>query len=64
MTVTLRSAGFFWLVGQGGCGVLTSPALGKAGASILLGRPLPSDQTDLGLTANQLGVGRLTATID
>jgi len=44
--------------------VLTSPALGKAGASILLGRPLPSDQTDLGLTANQLGVGRLTATID
>ncbi|CAG0910274.1 unnamed protein product, partial [Cyprideis torosa] len=33
--------GFFWLVGQGGTGVMTSPALSLYAASLLLGEPYP-----------------------
>lgn len=32
---------FFWLAGQGGYGILTSPALGALAASLLTGRPQP-----------------------
>jgi D-arginine dehydrogenase len=31
--------GFFWLAGQGGFGIETSPALGKGAAELLLGKP-------------------------
>jgi len=33
--------GFFWLVGQGGCGILTSPAMGQSIAALVAGGPLP-----------------------
>lgn len=33
--------GFFWLTGQGGFGIQTSPALGELAANLLLGRGLP-----------------------
>lgn len=33
-------AGFFWLAGQGGYGILTSPALGQLSASLITGAPL------------------------
>lgn len=33
--------GFFWLTGQGGFGIQTSPALGELAASLILGRGLP-----------------------
>ena len=32
---------FFWLAGQGGYGILTSPALGALAASLLTGHPQP-----------------------
>jgi D-arginine dehydrogenase len=32
---------FFWLAGQGGFGILTSPALGALAASLLTGQPQP-----------------------
>ncbi|MBD9371852.1 FAD-binding oxidoreductase [Rhizobium sp. ARZ01] len=32
---------FFWLAGQGGFGILTSPALGQLAASLLTKQPLP-----------------------
>jgi D-arginine dehydrogenase len=32
---------FFWLAGQGGYGILTSPALGALAASLLAGEPTP-----------------------
>lgn len=40
--------GFFWLAGQGGYGIKTSPALGQLCASLILGDtpPLPSDAVD------------------
>lgn len=33
--------GFFWLAGQGGYGILTSPALGSLAAALLTGEPVP-----------------------
>ena len=53
------AAGFFWLAGQGGYGIQTAPALSRFAASQLLGRALPSDLADLGLTAAALSVERL-----
>lgn len=51
--------GFFWLAGQGGYGVQTSPAAARAAAALALGEALPSDVLNLGLTAAQLAPGRL-----
>jgi len=31
-----RVAGFFWLAGQGGCGIETSPAMGAIAADLLV----------------------------
>jgi D-arginine dehydrogenase len=46
--------GFFWCAGQGGYGIQTSPALGRAAAALALGGGLPPDLLDLGLTAQCL----------
>lgn len=35
--------GLFWLAGQGGWGIETSPALGQLGAALLTGQPLEDD---------------------
>jgi D-arginine dehydrogenase len=35
--------GFFWLVGQGGTGIMTSPAYGSLLASQVLGHPISED---------------------
>lgn len=50
--------GFFWCAGQGGYGIQTSPALGRAAASLASGRGLPQDLADMGLTAEQLSPQR------
>jgi D-arginine dehydrogenase len=50
--------GFFWLAGQGGYGIKTSPALSRACAALLRGR-FPDDLTALGLDAAQLSPRRL-----
>ncbi|BBK34157.1 glycerol-3-phosphate dehydrogenase [Allostella humosa] len=54
--------GFFWLAGQGGCGILTSPALGEATAALMLGRELPEGLRALGVTPADLSPGRATLT--
>jgi D-arginine dehydrogenase len=51
--------GFFWLAGQGGYGIQTSPAMGEACAALLRGLPLPAHIAAQGLDASQLGPGRL-----
>lgn len=50
--------GFFWLAGQGGCGVLTSPALGQAIAALVQGRALPAAQRALGIMEAHLSPAR------
>jgi len=49
--------GFYWLAGQGGFGIKTSPAMGRYAASMILDGAPPADQT--GIDRGSLGVGRL-----
>lgn len=51
--------GFFWLVGHGGAGIMSSAGLGRVAASLALGEPVPSDAAQLGITAEQLSPQRL-----
>lgn len=53
--------GFFWFAGQGGYGIQMAPALARAGAAVVRGRPLPADLTAEGVTAAALSPARFTA---
>lgn len=57
-----HAPGFFWLVGQGGYGIQTTPALGRAAAALACGEPLPGDLQAQGLTAMALSPIRLRRT--
>jgi D-arginine dehydrogenase len=52
--------GFFWLAGQGGYGIKTSPSLSRACASLIRDGRLPDDLDRLGITASQLSPDRLS----
>jgi D-arginine dehydrogenase len=45
--------GFFWLVGQGGTGIQTSPAAGALLASEVTGSELPPDLDTVGVEADR-----------
>lgn len=51
--------GFFWLAGQGGFGIMTSPAAARAAAALIVEGALPDDLAALGLTREQLSPARL-----
>lgn len=53
--------GFFWLAGQGGYGIQTSPALGELSAALVLGKPLPQAMVDEGVDLASLAPERLSA---
>ena len=44
-----QAEGFFWLAGQGGYGIQTSPTMARVTAGLVAGKGLPSDVTDLGV---------------
>ena len=50
--------GFFWLAGQGGYGIQTSPALSRLAAALLAGREIPADLTREGVSQEQLSPRR------
>jgi len=50
--------GFFWLVGQGGAGIQTSPALSAAAAALVLAEPLAAELTDFGVSEALLSPAR------
>jgi D-arginine dehydrogenase len=52
-------AGFFWLAGQGGFGIMTSPAAARVAAGLIVKGSLPEDLQALGLVAEQLSPERL-----
>jgi D-arginine dehydrogenase len=54
--------GFFWLAGQGGFGIKTSPAMARAVTGLICDRSLPDDLIKLGITAADLAPGRLERT--
>jgi len=51
--------GFYWLAGQGGFGIKTSPAMGRYAASMILDGSVPDDLQHLGVGPDELGVERL-----
>ncbi len=53
------AAGFFWLVGQGGTGIQTSPGAGRLAASLILDGKPPADMVQAGLTVDMLSPLRL-----
>ncbi|MFO1163221.1 MAG: FAD-binding oxidoreductase [Reyranellaceae bacterium] len=52
--------GFFWLAGQGGYGIQTGEAAGRLAANLALGRGLPGDVAELGVTEAALSPARFT----
>ena len=52
------AAGFFWLAGQGGNGIMTSPAMGRLSAALIAGRGIPPDLADLGVREADLSPAR------
>ena len=52
---------FFWLVGQGGYGIQTSPALSETAAALLLGEAIPQRILDFGLNPAALSPQRFLA---
>ncbi|MEZ5660521.1 MAG: FAD-binding oxidoreductase [Burkholderiaceae bacterium] len=53
-----RVPGFFWLAGQGGYGVQSSPAVARLVASLIGGRPMPDDIREQGLDPASISPGR------
>jgi D-arginine dehydrogenase len=51
--------GFVWVAGQGGYGIQTAAAAGRAAAALARGGALPSDLAQLGLAAADLLPDRL-----
>lgn len=56
--------GFIWLAGQGGYGIMTSPAMGRAAAALATGSDWPDDLTARGIRPESMARDRepLTAT--
>lgn len=54
-----RAQGFYWLVGQGGYGIKTSPAMGALAAANILGTDLPQDFRDKPIDQDALRIDRL-----
>lgn len=50
--------GFFWMVGQGGWGIISSPSAGRVAASLIGGDGLPADLAGLGLVPEVLAPRR------
>lgn len=50
--------GFFWLAGQGGCGIMMAPALARATSGLILRDELPVDLRTAGISAGALAPGR------
>ncbi len=54
-----RAPGFFWLVGQGGYGLQTAPAMAAIVEALAAGAPWPEGLAELGVTAAEIEPGRL-----
>jgi len=50
--------GFFWLVGQGGFGIMTAPAAARATAALVDGHRLPDDIVSAGLDPSEIDPAR------
>ncbi len=55
-----HTEGFFWLVGQGGYGIQSSPALSATAADMARHQPIPRNIVDLGLDVDAIAPDRFT----
>lgn len=53
--------GFFWLAGQGGCGIMMAPSLARATAALILRGEFPADLISVGIRSEALAPGRVSA---
>ncbi|MFQ5785933.1 MAG: NAD(P)/FAD-dependent oxidoreductase, partial [Alphaproteobacteria bacterium] len=53
-----EAQGFFWLAGQGGVGIMTSPAMARSAAALVCEKDLPEDLRGLGVRAADLAPDR------
>lgn len=53
-----RQPGFFWLAGQGGYGIQTSPAAARLAAALIARKAVPTDITSAGLVPETLSPAR------
>ncbi|MGI9480931.1 MAG: NAD(P)/FAD-dependent oxidoreductase [Hyphomicrobiales bacterium] len=53
-----EAEGFFWLVGQGGYGIQTSPALSQTAAALLKNQPVPAEIESFGVCHSALNPNR------
>jgi D-arginine dehydrogenase len=51
--------GFFWLIGQGGYGIQSAPALSRTAAALVMHKPIPGDVVEAGLNINDIHPQRL-----
>ncbi|MGD9811620.1 MAG: NAD(P)/FAD-dependent oxidoreductase [Sphingobium sp.] len=56
-----EAPGFFWLVGQGGYGIQTSPALSRLAAALVRKGPAPDDLLALGVNVSDLSPTRFNS---
>ena len=54
-----QQSAFFWLAGQGGYGIKTSPALSTLAAALILRRAIPAMLADEGVDPQALAPARL-----
>ncbi len=54
-----EAPGFIWLAGQGGFGIMTSPAMGRLATAMATGDAFPAELAALGVRPEQLSPGRL-----
>ena len=55
-----EAEGFFWMVGQGGYGIQTSPAVARLSAALVRQQGVPEDLISRGVQASALAPGRAT----
>ncbi|NND02361.1 MAG: FAD-binding oxidoreductase, partial [Acidimicrobiia bacterium] len=53
--------GFFWLAGQGGYGILSSPAMARLAAALIVDGVAPPSVTSFGLDPARIGPSRLSS---
>jgi D-arginine dehydrogenase len=52
-------AGFFWLAGQGGYGIQTSPSMGRIATAMIAAADMPADLAESGIREEVLAIQRL-----
>ncbi len=50
--------GLFWLAGQGGVGIMTSPSMARLATELIVRGEVPADLADMGLTAADVSIAR------